>query len=156
MELVHGCCHRFLAGFPFTGNELVYADPPYLHPVPKPQRRYRYEYTPADHQALLALLKALPCAVMLSGYPSALYERSLADWHSLSLQVMHQAGVVTEKAWCNFVPGRRPHWHLHAGRDIVQRQLIQRKAARWSRRYAAMEPGERMAVLAALLAVEAD
>ena len=30
VELVHGCCHRFLAEFPFAGDELVYADPPYL------------------------------------------------------------------------------------------------------------------------------
>ena len=28
LELVHGCCHRCLAAFPFAGAELVYADPP--------------------------------------------------------------------------------------------------------------------------------
>ena len=33
VELVHGCAHRLLAGFPFRGRELVYADPPYLHEV---------------------------------------------------------------------------------------------------------------------------
>ena len=155
VELVHGCCHRFLAEFPFAGDELVYSDPPYLLAARKSQRRYRYDYTQADHEQLLALLKGLPCQVMLSGYPSALYERALAGWHSLSLQVMNQAGVVTEKLWCNFAPGR-PHWHTYAGRNFVQRQCIQRKAANWARRYAAMEPGERLAVLAALMAVEAE
>ena len=30
VELVCGCCHRFLAEFPFAGDELVYSDPPYL------------------------------------------------------------------------------------------------------------------------------
>jgi len=155
VELVHGCCHRFLAEFPFAGDELVYADPPYLHSARKSQRRYRYDYTQADHEELLALLKCLPCAVMLSGYPSELYERALADWHSLSLQVMNQAGVVTEKVWFNFAPGRL-HWHRYAGQNFMQRQCIQRKAARWAQRYAAMPPGERLAVLAALMAVEAE
>ena len=85
VELVHGCCHRFLSEFPFAGDELVYSDPPYLHTARKSQRRYRYDYTPADHEHLLALLQGLRCAVMLSGYPSELYERALSDWHSLSL-----------------------------------------------------------------------
>ena len=155
VELVHGCCHRFLAEFPFAGDELVYADPPYLQAARKSQRRYRYDYTQAEHEALLALLQGLPCAVMLSGYPSELYERTLQGWHSLSLQVMNQAGVVTEKLWFNFAPGRL-HWHRYAGRNFVQRQCIQRKAARWAQRYAAMEAGERLAVLAALMAVEAE
>ena len=155
VELVHGCCHRFLAQFPFAGDELVYCDPPYLHSTRKSQRRYRYDYTPADHEQLLALLKRLPCQVMISGYPSPLYERALEGWHSLSLQVMNQAGVVTEKLWCNFAPGR-PHWHTYAGQNCTQRQCIKRKAANWAKRYAAMEPGERLAVLAALMAVEAE
>ena len=90
---------------------------------------------------------------MLSGYASQLYERALPDWHSLSLQVMNQAGVVTEKAWCNFAPGRL-HWHRYAGQNFTQRQCIKRKPASWAKRYAAMEPGERLAVLAALMAVE--
>ncbi|MCY4463675.1 MAG: hypothetical protein OXC26_25260, partial [Albidovulum sp.] len=30
VELVHGCCHRFPADYPFEGSELVYSDPPYL------------------------------------------------------------------------------------------------------------------------------
>ncbi len=56
VELVHGCAHRFLAGFPFRGRELVYADPPYLHEVRRGPRRYRYEYERSDHVALLDLL----------------------------------------------------------------------------------------------------
>ena len=27
VELIHGCAHAFLAGFPFRGTELVYSDP---------------------------------------------------------------------------------------------------------------------------------
>ena len=155
VDLVHGCCHRFLASFPFEGNELVYSDPPYLHSVRKSERRYRFDYEEADHAALLELLKGLPCAVMISGYPSALYDRALQDWHSVSLQVMNQAGVVTEKIWFNFAPGR-PHWHSCAGRNFTDRQRIKRLAESWARRYRSMPPGERLAVLSAVLSVEAE
>ena len=155
VELVCGCAHRFLADFAFQGTELVYCDPPYLHGVRKPARRYRYDYGEADHVALLELLRGLACQVMISGYPSALYDEHLADWQSLSLQVMNQAGVVTEKLWFNFVPDR-VHWARFAGRNFTDRQRIKRKAANWGRRYQALPHGERLAVLAAMMAVEAQ
>ncbi len=155
VELVCGCAHRFLADFAFQGTELVYCDPPYLHGVRKSARRYRYDYGEADHVALLELLGGLACQVMISGYPSALYDEHLAGWQSLSLQVMNQAGVVTEKLWFNFVPDR-VHWARFAGRNFTDRQRIKRKAANWGRRYQALPHGERLAVLAAMMAVEAQ
>ena len=154
VELVHGCAHRFLAEFEYQGRELIYCDPPYLHATRSGERRYRYDYEEADHRELLALLKTLPCPVILSGYPSALYDDSLPDWQSLELQVMNQAGVRTEKLWFNFVPDR-VHWIRYAGKNHTDRQRIKRKAENWGRRYQALPAGERLAVLAALLAVEA-
>ena len=155
VELVHGCCHRFLRDYPFDGTELVYSDPPYLHSTRKSARRYRHDYDDGDHEALLALLRSLPCAVMVSGYPSAFYDERLADWRSRSLQVMNQAGVVTEKVWFNFEPDR-VHWARYAGRNFTHRQSVKRKAHNWGRRYRAMPPAERLAVLSALMAVEAE
>ena len=87
VELVHGCAHSFLASFPFLGPELVYSDPPYLHATRRSSQRYRFEYEEADHVALLELLKGLPCQVMVSGHPSALYDERLAGWRRLALQV---------------------------------------------------------------------
>lgn len=155
VELVHGCCHRFLTAFPFDGTELVYSDPPYVQSARKSRRRYRHDYADADHEALLGLLTGLPCAVMVSGYPSALYDERLAGWRSLSLQVMNQGGVVTEKVWFNFEPDR-VFWAKYAGRNFTHRQQVRRKAANWGRRYRALPPAERLAVLAAMMAVEAD
>ncbi|WP_297392190.1 DNA adenine methylase [Acidiferrobacter sp.] len=154
VELVHGCAHRFLAEFDYRGRELVYCDPPYLHATRSGERRYRYDYEEADHRELLALLKTLPCPVILSGYPSALYDEALSGWQSLELQVMNQSGVRTEKLWFNFVPDR-VHWIRYAGKNHTDRQRIKRKAENWGQRYQALPAGERLAVLAALLAVEA-
>ena len=155
VELVRAHAHRFLAEFPYQGRELVYCDPPYLHATRSSDRRYRFEYEEPDHLELLSLLKKLPCQVILSGYPSRLYDEHLAGWQSLQLQVMNQAGVRTEKLWFNFTPDR-VHWARYAGKNFTDRQRIKRKAENWGRRYRALPPGERLAVLSALMAVEAD
>lgn len=151
VQRVHGCAHQFLAGYDYRGYELVYSDPPYLHSTRTSKRRYRFDYKEADHIELLELLKTLPCNVMLSGYPSALYDDLLDGWGSLELQVMNQAGVRTEKLWFNFTPDR-VHWASYAGKNFTDRQRIKRKAANWGKNYKA----ERVAVLAAMMAVEAE
>jgi len=155
VEKVHGCAHRFLGEYPFTGRELLYCDPSYLLHTRTSGRRYRYDYEEQDHLELLALLKAVPGAVILSGYPSALYDEQLADWRTLELQVMNQAGVRTEKLWFNFAPDRL-HWARYAGKNFTDRQRIKRKAESWASRYQAMPRAERLAVLAGLMAVEAE
>lgn len=155
VQLVHGCAHRFLAEYAFEGRELVYSDPPYLKHTRSSARRYRFDYEERDHVALLELLIRLPCQVMVSGYPSALYAARLEGWKSIELQVMNQGGVRTEKVWFNFTPDR-VHWARYAGRNFTHRQSVKRKAENWARRYRAMARPERLAVLAALMAVEAD
>lgn len=155
VELVHGCAHAFLAAYPFRGRELVYCDPPYLHATRSSSRRYRFDYKEPDHIALLELLNGLPCHVMVSGYPSALYDELLGAWRSVELQVMNQAGVRTEKLWFNFTVDR-VHWASYAGRNFTHRQCIKRKAANWGRRYQGLPQAERLAVLAAMMAVEAE
>ncbi len=154
VELHHGCALSFLGRFPFRGRELVYCDPPYVQSTRRSRRRYRFDFTDGDHARLLDLLKSLDCRVMISGYPSRLYDAHLADWRSLELQVSNQACIVTEKLWFNFAPDR-VHWASLAGRDFTHRQTVKRKAAGWGRRYRAMPRAERLAVLAAIMAVEA-
>lgn len=154
VEKVHGCAHQFLREFDFHGRELVYCDPPYLHHTRSSKRRYRFEYKEQDHVELLELLKSLPCSVILSGYPSALYDDLLGEWRTIELQVMNHAGARTEKLWFNFIPDR-VHWPSYAGRNFTHRQSIKRKAQSWGRRYQAMPAAERLAVLSSMMAVEA-
>ena len=154
VEKVHGCAHLFLSTYEFHGRELVYCDPPYLHHTRTSNRRYRFDYELQDHVELLELLKGLPCSVMISGYPSALYNELLPNWQSLEVQVMNHSGVRTEKLWFNFTPDR-VHWYRFTGKNFTDRQRIKRKAENWGRRYQALPRGERLAVLASVMAVEA-
>lgn len=153
VRLVNGCAHQFLRHYDFRGAELVYSDPPYLMGTRTSGRRYRYDYAERDHVELLELLKTLPCAVIVSGYASALYEARLRGWNTIELQVMNQAGVRTEKLWFNFVVDRA-HWASYAGKNFTDRQRIKRKAERWGKNYAALPRAERVAVLAAILSAE--
>jgi DNA adenine methylase len=154
VELVRQDCVAFLETFPYeqAGRVLVYADPPYLHAVRRSGRRYRYDYSVQDHARLIATLKAIPCAVMLSGYPSALYDELLNGWRTLEFQVMSNGGPRTEKVWMNY-PESSSHWSRYAGVNFTDRQRIKRKAQRWAGKYAALPARERQAVLAAMLAV---
>ena len=63
--------------------------------------------------------------------------------------------VRTEKVWFNFQVDR-VHWASYAGSNFTDRQRIKRKAASWGRRYQALPRAERVAVMAAMLAVEVD
>ena len=153
VKLINGCAHQFLANYDYQGSELIYSDPPYLRRTRTSGRMYRFDYEEHDHVELVELLKTLPCHVILSGYPSALYDDLLSGWRSLELQVMNQGGVRTERLWFNFIVDR-VHWATYAGKNFTDRQRIKRKAANWGKRYQALARAERLAVLAAMMAVE--
>lgn len=144
--------------FESAGRTLIYADPPYLHSTRTSRKRYRFEYSDNDHRRLIATLRMVSCCgamVMISGYPSRLYDHLLADWRTTEFQVMTRGGPRTEKLWMNFETGS-VHWVTFAGNDYIDRQRIKRKAERWKNKYLDLPPGERLCVLSVLLGVEAD
>ena len=157
-ELVLADAVLYLEKFDFAsaGRVLVYADPPYVAATRTAFDRHQYahEMSDDDHRRLIATLRDLPAAVMISGYPSALYDELLGDWRVIRFQAMTRGGPRTEELRLNF-PAGEVQWATFAGPNFTRRQNIKRKAARWKRMYAAMSPGERLAVLAALLEVPA-
>lgn len=144
-----------LACFQKLGRVLVYCDPPYMPETRTSRARYRFEYTFADHVRLLDCLKALPenVNVILSGYPSELYDSMLAGWRSREFQAMTRGGVRTEKIWMNYQEGKA-YSHAFAGKDYNDRARIKRKVARWRDKFAALPPAERLAIMTALCEVE--
>lgn len=133
----------FLEAFEFTGEELVYVDPPY---VPETRRRakvYRCDYTLADHVRLLRLLKTLPCNVMLSGYDSDLYETELVGWGKVRFQAKTHTDVREEVVWMNFESPTCLHDSRYMGETFRDRQTIQRRQARLRTRIESMDAAER-------------
>lgn len=87
-------------------NVLIYADPPYLLNT-RGGKQYRHEMTEQDHVELLAALLQHKGPVILSGYPSELYDRELKGWSRVTHKAYNQnADPRTEVLWCNFeLPG---------------------------------------------------
>ncbi|EAU9929279.1 MAG: DNA adenine methylase [Enterobacter sp.] len=157
IDLVRADAVDYLNHYDFyrAGRVLIYADPPYLHETRTGNARYRYEYTVADHERLLTCLVSLPknVSVILSGYPSQLYDERLTGWRSKEFQAMTRGGVRTEKIWMNYPEGRA-YSHAFAGKDYNDRHRIKRKVERWRAKYAALPPAERLAIMVALNEVD--
>lgn len=87
-------------------NVLIYADPPYLLETRK-GKQYRYEMTEQDHLDLLNALKQHKGSVIISGYPSEMYDRELHGWSVIHRKSYNQnLDQRTEVLWCNFeIPG---------------------------------------------------
>lgn len=154
----YGDAVSFLEGyfdFATAGRVLIYADPPYMPETRTSRARYRHEYTVADHERLLRCLMSLPenVSVILSGYPSQLYDSTLTSWRTREFQAMTRGGVRTEKIWMNYEEGKA-YSHTFAGKDYNDRARIKRKAARWRDKFAALPPAERLAIMTALCDVE--
>jgi DNA adenine methylase len=89
-------------------NTLFYCDPPYLHETRTATKVYDFEMTEEEHRELLDVLQSVEGKVMLSGYPSELYDKTLAEWTRHSFELPNNAaggatkGRETEVLWCNW------------------------------------------------------
>ncbi|HEV3261015.1 MAG TPA: DNA adenine methylase [Gemmataceae bacterium] len=87
---------------------LFYLDPPYLEETRSVPEVYGFEMSRTAHCELLEVIRMVHGKVMLSGYPSMLYDSSLGDWsrHTFDLPNNAAAGKSkdreTEVLWCNF------------------------------------------------------
>lgn len=103
-----------------SAETLHYVDPPYL-PETRNRRnpydaknQYRHELTVADHVALLEALRGLTGMVVLSGYPSPLYDGALPDWRRVERMALADgARERTEVLWIN--PHCAARLDAHAG-----------------------------------------
>lgn len=97
-------------------DTLHYVDPPYLAETRGrgnpycTKHKYRHELTDADHVDLLGFLRDLEGMVVLSGYPSDLYDDGLPGWHRVTKTAFADgARARTEVLWINpSCAGRRP------------------------------------------------
>lgn len=88
---------------------LHYVDPPYVHDTrysgAKTGRVYRHEMTDQDHEELLKVLLDLDGKVIVSGYPSELYNDYLGQWKRVDTSARISSGrgtdTRTECLWIN-------------------------------------------------------
>lgn len=144
---MHGDAATFLERYPFTGKELVYADPPYVSETRRKTKIYRYEYSDADHMRLLDVLTTLPCMVMLSGYENSIYRARLVGWRKVTFSANTQVGIREECVWINFPEPTILHDATFLGATFRERQTVRRRHQRLVDRFDRMDPVEREHVL---------
>lgn len=141
----------FLRSYSFTGKELVYCDPPYMHETRVRRDLYRFEMSNGDHKKLLQVVRSIPARVMISGYFTKLYASELGKWNHATFQAVTRGGSVrTEWLWFNFERPIALHDYRYLGRNFRERERIKRKTLRWSNRLSRMPDLERRALLHAL------
>ena len=91
-----------------TPDTLHYCDPPYMHATrtawveSAPDRAYAVEMDDGEHVELLDALKLLKGMVVVSGYPSALYDDALSGWRRVEKAALaHGAKKRIEVLWIN-------------------------------------------------------
>jgi len=84
-------------------DALIYCDPPYLTADGRGTRIYTHDFKADDHRKLATTLRSLESAmVVLSGYPSGLYEELYPDWQRHQRRAMADGGRErTEVLWLN-------------------------------------------------------
>jgi DNA adenine methylase len=82
---------------------LYYVDPPYLHSTRSSRKAYLHEMTDDDHRKLARVLHELSGMVVVSGYPSQLYEELYAGWRRVERQALADgARKRVAVLWMNF------------------------------------------------------
>lgn len=105
-------CADFKEIMPIWDEEdtLIYLDPPYLHSTRSDGATdvYEKELSVEDHIHMLQLAKNARGKVIISGYPSPLYNRTLKSWKCKKKIVANNSGQTkikekrTEVLWVNF------------------------------------------------------
>jgi DNA adenine methylase len=89
-----------------NADTLLYVDPPYLGTTRNETARYGHEMrTEAEHRELAEALRAANAAVMISGYPSPLYDQLYEGWARVDIRTRTTQGGTdsarTEVLWSN-------------------------------------------------------
>lgn len=145
IELVCARAEDFLSQYEFSGDELVYADPPYYPCTRRRARVYRRDYSPDDHAKLLSILTSLPCMVVLSGYANSLYADVLGTWRIHTFRSKTHNGVREETLWFNFEVPQILHDSRYLGPDFRARQATKRRLLRLQDKVQRMPAVERAA-----------
>lgn len=134
-------------------------DPPFL-PSTRPgydNNKYDYELTGADHMALLTMCKTLTqrrdVKMMIITYPSQLYEKELSDWSRMELSYPVKSRtqkVAILHVYMNYDNPLPLHDVRFVGGNWDERRALKRKIQRHVKKFEALPPEERAALLTVL------
>lgn len=87
---------------------LAYCDPTYLLSTRESKKAYDFEMTDKDHEELAMLLNQFKGNVLVSGYPSPMYDEIYSDWTYYQKEIVNHASqqkikpTKIECLWANY------------------------------------------------------
>ena len=145
-DLVCADATGWLKARQFSGDELIYCDPPYIASTRARKRVYRYELSDEQHQTLLDVLCSLRCNVILSGYENPLYKAALKGWRSETFMSKTHVGMREETLWMNFEEPDELHDYSYIGSTFREREAVKRRLTNLKSRIGRLDPIERAAL----------
>ena len=83
-------------------DALVYLDPPYLASTRSSGKLYRHEMSDDEHRNLLGRARESGAMIIISGYPSSIYDALLHDWLRVETDAYADGGAPrSEVLWIN-------------------------------------------------------
>jgi len=142
----------FLREGNFSAGTFIYLDPPYLIESRRNQGRiYKFEFSEADHIALLEVIQTITADIAISGYDTRLYREALESWRLVQFNANTRINIsAIECLWMNYPQPFELHDYRYLGENYRERQRIKRRQQRWKRRLSAMPDLERQALLATI------
>lgn len=108
-----------------------YFDPPYIKDTRKSDKDiYEYEWNDQDHTEFLEYVTQLNHKVMISCYDNFIYDLYLDGWNKFSFTSMTRNGPATETIYMNYSQLNELHDYRYLGKNMTERQRIQRKVNR--------------------------
>jgi hypothetical protein len=150
VRAIVGDAITWLPRLTLPADAVVYLDPPYVLSTRQGRFYYDFELSDEQHCLLLSVAQSLPCRVLISGYPSELYDSRLGKWRVMRYRVRTRGRTVTECLWMNFPEPVELHDWRYAGQNFRQRVTFKRLAARWLARLQGMPPRKRGYLLDAI------
>lgn len=153
-QIIQANALEWLPAYPWQGDEMVYLDPPYLAGTRTKKKIYEFEMTDSDHRRLLGIIKRIPAKVLISGYPSKMYDEALAGWHRVEYRVFTRAHTwKTEVAWMNYAPPAVLHDPQYTGQNFRERWRNEKRRRNLVGKFLRLPPLERAALFSALVDV---
>ncbi len=150
IRVAHGCSIEWLRlhGPSMDESWFIYCDPPYLA-----DRRVYYNEEMMDrdvHAALLCVLQSLPARVLISGYPTRLYDTMLKGWTTEQRSVFYHSTDQVEQIWYNYPRPTLLHDYQYLGEDKAERRKNKTRVSRWINGLHRMSIEEREQMLQAI------
>jgi site-specific DNA-adenine methylase len=119
---------EFLRYYPYTGQEFVYLDPPYLYSS-RSKKSPVYSFEMGDdksHKFLLDIISRLSVPVAISHYASSLYSSMLQGWRSKNWRSRTRRGVAVEYLFMNYPTPAILADPRYIGSNFTERQRLKR------------------------------